>query len=219
MEVTIHVVGRHSWYSWTASPSCSFDDGDVSSASHAVSNASHGSHATSNASHVGASAFSHTHAHSNSNSTNSSSARNEEVDTEEILDLGRMVELQLSPKFQARSVPILTQDEPGNASSVYGLVKICSLTYTAHTDTPEPLQSCPKGRPPLHQPLRVAQVALPSSHYVGLNHMDIEKKGNDRTWTEGQSGEDGAATSGTTSPNRSLRRNTIMEEFTQMWIK
>jgi hypothetical protein len=54
------------------------------------------------------------------------------------------------PNFQARSIPILTQDEPRNASSVYGLVKICSLTRTAHTDTPEPLQSSSKGRPPRH---------------------------------------------------------------------
>ncbi|KAJ7433638.1 hypothetical protein B0H11DRAFT_757814 [Mycena galericulata] len=59
------------------------DDGDVSSASHAVSTSSHG---ISNSSHVAASAFSHTHAHSSSShstSTTSSSARSEEVDTEE----------------------------------------------------------------------------------------------------------------------------------------
>ncbi|KAJ7109010.1 hypothetical protein C8R43DRAFT_183653 [Mycena crocata] len=66
-----------------------FDDGDVSSASHAPSSsASHGvssaSHGVSNASHVPASTFSHTHAHSNStNSTSTTSTRSEEVDTEE----------------------------------------------------------------------------------------------------------------------------------------
>ncbi|KAJ7633993.1 peptidase family C54-domain-containing protein [Mycena rosella] len=53
-----------------------FDDGDVSSASHAPSSSAH---AASNTSHVAASAFSHTHQHSNSNSTASSG----EVDTDD----------------------------------------------------------------------------------------------------------------------------------------
>jgi hypothetical protein len=48
------------------------------------------------------------------------------------------------------SILFLTQDESRNASSIYGLIKICSLTCTAHTDTPKPLQSRSKGRPPHH---------------------------------------------------------------------
>ncbi|KAJ6527519.1 peptidase family C54-domain-containing protein [Mycena capillaripes] len=65
-----------------------FDDGDVSSTSHAPS--SNASYGVSTASHGAASStFSHTHAHHNSNSTTnssstaSSSARSDEVDTEE----------------------------------------------------------------------------------------------------------------------------------------
>ncbi|KAJ7494901.1 peptidase family C54-domain-containing protein [Mycena latifolia] len=63
-----------------------FDDGDVSSASHAP--ASSASHAVSSASHVAASTFSHTHQHSNSSNSNSTATSNStassgEVDTED----------------------------------------------------------------------------------------------------------------------------------------